>query len=81
MSFGGGAVNALEEAAQRFWTAQRRWRGIEDPGDMTIEELICELNDLHRFRGAVAFRAQSLLDDVIHDRRPQVTSAPLQQTN
>lgn len=70
--------NAIEGAVRRYWTAVRKWRGVEDPGEMTIEDLIMELNDLQRFRGQVAYSAQALLDDVVHDRR---TSSPIQQTN
>ena len=63
------AGNAMEEAAQRYWRALRIWRGAEDPGDMTVEDLIMELNDLQCFRGSVPVLATKLLDDVIHDRR------------
>lgn len=72
--------NSIEGAVQRYWAAFRKWRGIEDPGDMTVEELITELNDLQRFRGRVAFMAEDLLEDVVHDRRTVAPANDITQT-
>lgn len=75
MRTGSESGNVIEAAVSRYWELLRKWRGIDDPGEMTIEDLIMALNDLHRFRGRVAFLAQALLDDVVHDRRAPILVA------
>jgi hypothetical protein len=68
--------NPVEQGAQQYWSIHRKWRGIDDSGELTYGELIESLNTLRNYRGLVALRAEAFLDDVVHDRgRPSVHSS------
>ena len=63
--------NAMEEAAQRYWRASQIWRDKQE-STWTCGEMIQECRGILCYRGRVAFLAESLLDDVVHDRRAPV---------
>lgn len=63
--------NAMEEAAERYWRASRIWREQQE-SDWDFQMMIDECNDITRYRGRVAYLADSLLDMVVKNLRPQL---------
>lgn len=70
--------NAMEESANKYWRASRIWRDREE-STWTTGDMIRELRDLYRYRGLAPLLAERLMEDVIHDRRPQPYQIPLTQ--
>ena len=62
--------NAMEEAAQRYWRASSIWRDKQE-ATWNFGMMIQECRGMLCYRGRVAFLAEALLDDVVHDRRQQ----------
>lgn len=71
--------NAMEEAAQRYWRASRIWRDKEE-STWNFDMMIQECRGILCYRGRVAFLAETLLDDVVHDRRAPVLELQPHQT-